>query len=53
MARAKLIYNWKCPFCDETCSSSDEYTITKRKTKNYFHRACYMANTRKNKSKEL
>lgn len=46
----KISYNLTCPYCDERCNrNTDEFTVTKRKTKQYFHRACYEANTIKNR----
>lgn len=40
--------NSYCPYCGHYCSPfSDEYAISKRKTKQRFHLACYMQHTRK------
>lgn len=47
----KIVYNMECPYCNERCTAGvDEYTVTKRRTKQYFHRACYEANTRRAKT---
>ena len=46
----KMINNLNCPYCDKECTKKDEYTVTRRKTKQYFHRACYEADTRRDKS---
>lgn len=46
----KMMYNFKCPYCDKSCDTKkDEYSITKRKTKQYFHKACYEKNIIKNR----
>lgn len=44
----KMTYNYKCPYCDKECYAiKDEYTVTRRKTKQYFHKTCYEANKKK------
>lgn len=46
----KMTYNTKCPYCDKECNNiKDEFTVTRGKTKQYFHRVCYYANTIKNR----
>lgn len=46
----KMITNLKCPYCDKECETKkDEYTLTRRKTIQYFHRACYESNRIKNR----
>ena len=46
----KMITNLKCPYCDKEYNNiKDEFTVTRRKTKQYFHRVCYEANTIKNR----
>ena len=51
--RKRMSYNMKCPYCDKQCEAkTDEFTVTRRKTMQYFHRACYEANTRRAKSCE-
>lgn len=50
----KITYNMICPYCDKRCTTGvDEHTVTKRKTKQYFHRNCYESNTKRNKNEEL
>lgn len=45
----KMTYNLKCPYCDKNCKSDkDEFTVTRRKTMQYFHKACYEVNKRSN-----
>lgn len=47
---SKLVINRVCPYCGKDCNIDyDEHTVTKRKTKQFFHKKCYEANTRKNK----
>lgn len=47
----KMTYNLKCPYCENDCKADqDEFTVTRRKTMQYFHRACYEANTRRTKT---
>lgn len=54
-------WNIQCPICGESvrywpnCSETTsvdywdaEWTVTKRGTRQFFHRSCYMSQTRKN-----
>lgn len=46
----KISYNMTCPYCNEKCDSwRDEFTLTRRRTMQYFHKSCYNLNTMKNK----
>lgn len=44
----KISYNLTCPYCEKDCiAGKDEFTLTRRKTMQYFHKACYEANCRR------
>lgn len=45
--RGRMIVNTTCPFCNKSTTQRDEYTVTKRRTKNYFHKECYLESCRR------
>lgn len=50
----KISYNLICPYCEKECKAGkDEFTLTRRKTMQYFHKACYEANTRRVKNESV
>ncbi len=48
--RRKMEYNTTCPYCNKRATCNDEFTVTRRKTTQYFHKACYEANSRRAKT---
>lgn len=50
MAR-RMIVDTICPYCGKSAYGK-EYSVTKRKTKIYFHKSCYLEEIAKNKERQ-